>query len=91
MRDPEQTIRAHAEVARHRILSRILDPAIWAYLVELAVERATSIGAREYGDRAWGLSRDEIQIEGFQEIADLIFYMGVEFDLDAEAGRPVPL
>jgi hypothetical protein len=84
MRDAEQTIRAHAEAARYRIVSRILDPAIWAYLVEMAVERATGIGAAEYGDRAWSLSKDEIQVEGFQEIADLIFYVGVEFDLDAK-------
>lgn len=85
IRDPEATIRAHANVARQRLLSLAADRDRWAELVELAVERATSIGAREYGTTTWEKSITAVAHEGDCEIADWIFYLGVQEDLLADA------
>jgi hypothetical protein len=72
--DPEPGIREHAEEIRMRILRRVCDNERWAALVELAVERATSIGARDYGNASYYKSTRELEAEGDCEIADLIFY-----------------
>lgn len=72
--DPGPGIRAHASEIRMRILRRVLDNAKWAALVDLAVERATSIGAKDYGNASYYKSDAELEYEGDCEIADLLFY-----------------
>lgn len=85
-RDPERTIRAHANTARRQLLALAVDRDRWAELVDLAVERATSIGAYEYGTRTWERTPPEVAHEADCEIADWLFYVGVQEDLAAEAG-----
>jgi hypothetical protein len=80
-RDPETTIRAHANTARRKLMELAADRDRWAALVELAVERATSIGAREYGTSTWEKPVDAVVAEGDCEISDWIFYIGVVEDL----------
>lgn len=72
--DPEPGIRQHASEIRMRILRRVLDNAKWDELVDLAVERATSIGAADYGNASYYKSTRELTAEGDCELADLIFY-----------------
>lgn len=47
-------------------------------LVELAIERSTSIGAAEYGDASFHKTRETLTRERFEEYADAIFYGCVE-------------
>jgi hypothetical protein len=80
-RDPEETIRAHANTARRKLMELAADRDRWNDLVDLAVERATSIGAREYGTSTWEKPVEDVAVEGDCEIADWIFYLGVQEDL----------
>lgn len=81
IRDAETTIRAHANRARHQLLQLATDRDRWAELVDLAVDRATSIGVREYGTSTWDKPVADVAHEGDCEIADWIFYLGVQEDL----------
>lgn len=43
-------------------------------LVELAVSRAGSVGAREYGNTSYGKTHAQLGVEIDEELADAIFY-----------------
>lgn len=77
-RDPELTVRAHAERSVSFLIRELLERK--DELVELAVARASSIGAAEYGDAAWQRSPAELSVEVDEELADALFYAGVRFD-----------
>jgi hypothetical protein len=47
------------------------------YLEGLMVERAMSIGLEEYGDRAFHLTRDQLDQESLEEAADLLMYEAI--------------
>lgn len=83
IRDPEATVRAHASAAVHRLVERLQRDA--DRLVELAVERSTSLGARAYGDGAWSKPPDDLDRETDEELADALFYQGARFDVLREA------
>lgn len=72
--DPERDMRVYAERVQARIIERISDPVQFRSLLDLAVQRAQSIGAQQYGNAAYKLNDYELAHEGAQEIADLIFY-----------------
>lgn len=75
--DPTTTIRSTSDKVRMRILRVLCDNAEWSAFVALADERATSIGAAEYGDESYHKTDDDLEYEGACEIADLIFYFAV--------------
>jgi hypothetical protein len=77
LRDAEATIRATAAETRMRLARQIFDNDRWSHLVDLAVERATSIGAQQYGDASYNKTDAELEAEGDDEIADWLFYAGV--------------
>lgn len=78
MSDAEAVIRKHADAAIYTMLCDLLAHA--TELVELAVERATSIGAAEYGDASFHKTPLELRRDRFEEHADAIFYASVELD-----------
>jgi len=77
LRDAEATIRAASVDSRMRLLRKVLDNDWWQRNEDLAVERATSIGAQEYGDASYHKTDAELENEGDDEIADWRFYDGV--------------
>lgn len=77
LRDAEATIRSSSAESRMRLLRKILDNDWWQRNEDLAVERATSIGAQEYGDASYHKTTAELDQEGDEEIADWRFYDGV--------------
>lgn len=82
-RDAGATIANHSAEVRMRILRAVCDNERWARLVQLGRERATSIGAQEYGDASYFKPLDTLEWEGECEIADLIFYWSVIEELIA--------
>jgi len=82
-RDPEATIRAFTNRARMKLLELATDRDRWDRLTELAIERSTTIGVREYGTGAWDKTPPELEGEGDDEIADWIFYTAVGEDVSA--------
>lgn len=77
LRDAEATIRSSSAESRMRLLRKILDNDWWQRNEDLAVVRATSIGAQEYGDASYHKTTAELDQEGDEEIADWRFYDGV--------------
>ncbi len=82
-RDPEATIRRHADASREQLLALLGNDEYWAHLVELAVERASGIGVDEYGTGAWDKTPAGLLGEAGQELADAIFYLGVRREVSA--------
>lgn len=77
LRDAEATIRATSDATRMRLLRKVLDNDWWDARVEGGVERATSLGAQQYGDASYHKTDAELESEGDDEIEDWIFYAGV--------------
>jgi len=74
----ERVIREHAETIRDLILADITNAH--SVLVELAVERANTIGAAEYGDASFHKTLQELTLDRYEEYADAYFYAGVAID-----------
>lgn len=77
LRDAEATIRSTSDRTRMRLLRLVLDNERWDRIVELGVMRATSEGARIYGDTSYHKSDIDLEYEGDCELADWTFYEGV--------------
>lgn len=86
VRDPERTIREHAGRTVDLIIHRLV--AHRAHLLDRAVERATTLGVKEYGEGAWSKTPEQLLEEFDDEICDAFFYGGARFDvLDELATR----
>jgi hypothetical protein len=77
--NPAITMIRHGESARAE-MQRILDDQ-FDDIARLALERSTTIGAAEYGDRAWHKTHDELLQEALEEFADALFYLSVREDI----------
>ncbi len=75
--DPEATIRSTAQATRWRLMRQICDTDRWNEIVDLAVKRATSIGAKQYGDKSYSKPAAALEREADEELADWLFYTGV--------------
>ena len=80
MTEAERVIRENADRIKYRIIAEILEHH--DEIVELAVERADTIGIAEYEDKSFLKSATELRTERFEEHADAYFYCGVEIDLE---------
>jgi len=78
MTEAERVIRENAERIKYRLIAEILEHH--DELVELAVERADTIGILEYEDRSFRKSPAELFVDRKEEYADAYFYCGVELD-----------
>ena len=79
--DASATIRYHAATARSVLVAQLMNDVEWAHLVELAIERASTLGVAEYGTGAWDKTRPGLYRETDQELADAIFYVSVAEDI----------
>ena len=75
MHDVERVVR---EYGRDAVRQLIVELSVAAdALVDLAVERATTLGAAEYGDASFHKNSHELKRETSEELADAIFYTSV--------------
>src|SRR4051812_7346021 len=68
LRDARATVLAGADDARFLLLSLIQSDVAWAAIVQHAVDRATSVGAAEYGDASYSKSPGVLLDETFAEL-----------------------
>ena len=55
-------------------------------IIELAVDRASTIGVREYGDTAYHKPIEWLEVDVLEELADAVFYRHIILIDEAEKG-----
>lgn len=66
------TLRRRGRQAAIELCHRIIDD--YEDLIELAIERALTLGVTEYGDTSYHKDLEHLEVEVNEELADAIFY-----------------
>jgi hypothetical protein len=69
-------------IAKHRLMAKLNRDG--QRLFALAIERGATIGADQYGDKSFHLSKKELDKEIDEELADAIFYECIYHKKDTE-------
>lgn len=73
--EQEQELRRLGRLAILELAAYLIEDA--DELVELAVERASTLGIREYGDTSYHKDIEWLEVDVMEELADAIFYQHI--------------
>lgn len=82
--DQENELRRLGRLAILSLAAQLINDA--DEIIDLAIERASTIGVREYGDTAYHKPVEYLEIDVLEELADAVFYRHIILIDEAERG-----